>query len=104
IERGTGLLIEHGAGVCMRIRLTVTAIARECVVHIRYADNARRQRNVAARKAIGIALAVPTLVVTADHRADVERELEACDNVVAGHGVPPHHLPLTLIEAACLRE
>ena len=53
---------------------------------------------------MGISLAVPTLVVALDDRADVPRELDVREQLHTGSGVLLHQLPLGLVELARLVE
>ena len=80
----------------------VAALRRERIVHVGNAENARRQRNVLAHEPVGIALAIPALVMAAHHRCDIPRELHVSQHLLAGGGMLPHERPFFVRELARL--
>src|SRR5215831_19449919 len=94
IELHTGLLLEDGAALLDRERLLVGAIGRHRIERVGDAHDARDQRDLLARQAIRIALAVPALVMVADAGHGRLQHLDLRGDSVADHRVDAHVLPL----------
>ena len=83
VERAAGLVLERGERDRFRHGAAIRAIAREGVVVVDDADDPRAERDVLADQAVGIAGAVPALVVRADQRDDRIRERHVRDDLGA---------------------
>src|SRR5262249_24228607 len=76
----------------------------QSIVDIDDLQDARQQRYVLARQAVGIAAAVPMLMVMADNRQHSAKRLERLADVLADHRMLFHDRALSGSEARILRE
>ena len=83
IEGAAGLVLQRGHRHRFGHGAAVRAIAGQGVVVVDDADDARAERDVLAGQAVGIAGAVPALVVRADQRHDRIRERHVRDDLGA---------------------
>ena len=85
---------------CLEVRegALVAAFRRQRVVHVGDAEYACHERDVLARERVGIALAVPPLVVAAHHRRDLPREIHVGEHLGPRCGMLPHERPLIVGE------
>jgi len=87
-----------------RQRAVVRAVCRHRVPRVGETHDARLDGNVVAGEPIGIALAVPALVVVADERYRLAQAAELADDVGAVGGMPLDHLVLVLRQPAGLQQ
>ena len=86
----------------LRQRRAVRAVRGHRVPRVAGEADAARQRDVGARQAVGVAGAVPALVLGADRRRQVRERRDRGDDALAHRRVRPHDQPLGLVEAARL--
>ena len=84
--------------------LAVRAVRRQRVERVGDGEDPRRDRDRVAGQPVGIAGAVPALVVMADDVARRAEELDVAHDLPAGHGVLLHDQPLGGRQRAGLEE
>ena len=87
-----------------RQRLAVRAVARHRVEGVDDGDDARAERDLVERQAVGVAAAVGALVRRADDRADRLERRRRRDDALAHRAVALHEQPLGRVERAGLVE
>src|SRR6476620_1230772 len=111
-ERLDDLGVELGARVAGELshrlgvlhRLAVRPVRGHGVVRITGEDDPAGDRNRRARQAVGIALAVPALVLVADDASHGAKTRDGAQDALADRRVLAHDLPLTLGERTGLVE
>jgi hypothetical protein len=93
IEVAAGAALDDGDADVRRGGGLVGALGGDGVVDVGHGGQARELVDALAGQAVGVALAVPALVVVADHRAYEERQVLA-EHVDADDRVLAHDLPL----------
>ena len=78
----------------VRQRAFVAAVRRQRIVHVGEADDTRPQRNPLSTQCVGIACAIPVLMVVPHDRVHIVRKVDLFQDVGAGTGMQLHHIPL----------
>src|SRR5712691_638866 len=77
---------------------------RQCVIHIRDADNLRQKRNSITAQSLWIAAAVQALVMAPDNRPDGAQRLQRCAQRIADVRMLFHQLELCGGQGTALEE
>ena len=102
VELGAGVGAQLVARAVLAQRLAVRAVGDERVVGVAGQDDACRERDRLAGEAVGVAAAVPALVLVADGGRDVAEPRQRAQDALADDRVLAHELPLVVVELAGL--
>ena len=102
VELRAGVARKLQAGVLDVHRLAVRAVAGHRVEGVADQHDAAGQRDLAGLQAVGVAAAVPALVLVADRAGDLFKAGHGHDDALADHRVLLHHFPLLVVELARL--
>jgi hypothetical protein len=102
VELRPGAALELRAGGLLVERPAVRPVAHERVPGVAGEHDPRRQRDRVARQPVGVAAAVPALVLVAHGRGHRLQAGERPQDALADHGVLAHQLPLAGVEPARL--
>jgi hypothetical protein len=104
VELRAGPVGDLLAGPLERERPAVGAVGGHRVEGVGHREDARPQRDRLADEAARVALAVPALVMAADHLDRVAERLDPGHHLHAEQRVGAHHLPLAVVQRSRLVE
>jgi hypothetical protein len=104
IESGARAADDQAPGVVRRPAVAVRPLARDGVVDVGYRGDAGELVDVLAGAAVGVARAVPALVMRANHRAGERPHRRRRQQIEPGQRVAPNELPFRGVERAGLAE
>jgi hypothetical protein len=104
VELSSRAALELGARLVERHPLAVRALGGHGTEGVGHGDDARLERDVLAGQPVGVAVAVPALVVVEDRGRDRSQRTDLVDQPVADPRVQLHHAELLVGELRRLQE